>query len=214
VLRDLQGRGEVKRGADGRLHLFVLGAQSEATLPGPAWLELQHQLPGEQLSLYLIGPDVPQKAHGTRQDVDGKTRIHRLRGRAHEVLPKLAVKPSLVTMFNPGIGYKGGATEEHWLPTLRLLLGLGDEMEAKGGGGVGCPLLLTCFDEEDQTRDLKLLDSLLAPVQPSGRVRWLIPPGPNALASLRKGVDYRHDMNHIIASNSTLFSLRIARPHL
>jgi hypothetical protein len=105
-----------------------------------------------------------------------------------------------VTLFNPGIGFEGGATEGQWLPTLRLLIG----DQATGVKGVQCPLLLTSFDAEDQARDLRLLDSIV----PNG-LRWLIAPRPNAFASLKQGVSYRHDINHVIASNAALFSFRV-----
>jgi hypothetical protein len=88
---------------------------------------------------------------------------------------------------------------------------------------------MTCFDQEDEQRDVHVLCDMLQglPFQtsaggtgeprgtiahhdfgsPRSRARWVVPPQANAFASLRKGVDFRNDVNHLIASNSTAFVL-------
>jgi hypothetical protein len=97
------------------VHILMLGAQSEATLPVAAWREVHLQHPSLRIALHMVGPDVPREAHNTVQYLPrvenqssaesamGSTsgmRIHRYHGRYHD-LPPIAC--GLVVFFNSGI---------------------------------------------------------------------------------------------------------------
>lgn len=130
------------------IKLQVLGARAEATMPRHIWEDLCYFHPHRRFAIKLIGDHAPQmrkKAAAQVADTSANTlELEIINGLYHEIQDKTL--PDAFVMFNPGVGHP--FLKSNWRPTIEAVL------------TSGRPILLTAFSEEDQERDLKVLNAI------------------------------------------------------
>jgi hypothetical protein len=195
-------------------NIFIVGAGPEASLPIQNWEEalvLMHPLLQSnstepvELNLHFIGPAIHESVdtkivkQGAWGGDRARLRMHFHRAKFHELAnTQLPRDPHLVVCFNSGVGFTGGATESHWLPTLNLMFGDKSQSDQQQ---YQCPVVFTSFDVSDAERDVKLLEKF---VGSQASPRWLLPLQQNAFPSLRVGFDFRSNVNYVFAPNQYL----------
>jgi hypothetical protein len=200
--------------------LHVVGAGPEARLPPHQWDEFLYQHPelacGGGVTVHFIGPDViPQQPRASHWGTT-PLRVQYHRALYHDAIATLPA-PTLTVAFNSGIGFTGALSDQFWGHTVRHWFRTPNSSATK------TPLLFTSFDSADQAKDLRALahvspchfapsagsvaDTVASPV--IDPARWWLPPCANPFASLRLGIDYRHDMNHTFAPNARAMGLWI-----
>lgn len=149
--------------------IAVLGARTEALMPGFIWNRLAQRNCTTRFQIALIGDDVPQR-HGSRSSPSDAITLSYSSGLYHEMnLPD----PNAFVLFHPGLGHKH--LRSRWRPTIERVL------ESQK------PILMTAFSELDQERDMKELFEIAKSVNHSLDI--VVQPQLNAFRSLNLDLD-------------------------
>eukprot|EP00624_Nannochloropsis_granulata_P001329 evm.model.NODE_16477_length_6640_cov_25.901356.1 len=200
-----------KEEAAAAVHLAILGARAEASLPSAWWMELLC-LRCIHLHLHMVGPEMPHAVAKTAAraaehvvlDADRQLWLHKHHGLYHELVADIvssvtssssssAAAAATAAAQAPGGGsldaivlYNPGlghpALSTAWAPTLAKL-----QAERK-------PVLWTAHSQEDRDRDIALLGAQEKDVE------WLVGPERNPFASRKRLVDPL-DARHVLAAN-------------
>lgn len=183
-----------------KLTIMCLGAsQVETTLPPHIWLELQYQFPGVEFDLWFLGPEIPETFNTQNIEVNPKLKLHFRQTKYHEkkrrksTAAREAPAPDVIVCFNSGVGYTNA--EAHWGPTLDMIL-------PKQGNPAKYPLVFTSLDKADAKRDIECITKRFG-----GDIDWKIAPQECEFRSLRKNMNFKNDINHVFAANSTILAL-------
>jgi len=129
------------------LYIYVVGARQEATLPERVWEELAFLCPDVQVTVHLVGPEVPSSLDGKRSKVSDTLNL------AYDCVPfeelsADAPEPDLLVLFNSGVGFQHTQGNNEWGSALQAML------------ATGKPMLLSSFSQEDAARDEAFIKSL------------------------------------------------------
>jgi len=145
-----------------RLHVHVVGARAEATLPWIFWLELGRLDPAATWDLRFVGPDVDPRLVGAPVAA-GSVRAA-FSNAPYEADAPSRPPPDLLCLFNPGL-----SRVREWGPALDVIL------------GANRPVLCTGFNADDYATELAWCDALARHGRFVGRVERC---GENPMRSL------------------------------
>ncbi|CEG35875.1 uncharacterized protein PHALS_00202 [Plasmopara halstedii] len=133
-----------------KVDLHIIGARAEATMPRYLWDDLSFFHPGWQFNITLVGNHVPvmPARNKTRSKENTLVQLEMTNGLYHESVARKLTTPDAFVMYNPGIGHP--YLRESWEPTVLSVLASRK------------PMLITSFNLEDQQRDIKALQKLVA----------------------------------------------------
>ncbi|KAI7872903.1 hypothetical protein BDF14DRAFT_1750040 [Spinellus fusiger] len=174
------------------IHLFIIGARAEATLPQHLWLQLAYLFPQTPFHIHFVGPDaLPFNTEPYTEALNERvtfTYDNGLYEDYHDKRDRFDPYTNIFFLFSPGIGHE--ATRQGWQPSIKKLL------ETK------CPVFLTGYDEADMASDIKAVEEDYA-----GDFDWVLKPTANAFRSLKRDVDLT-DLRHTIHANWGIWGIR------
>ncbi|DAZ94782.1 TPA: hypothetical protein N0F65_002395 [Lagenidium giganteum] len=174
----------------GNINVLVVGARAEAMLPVALWNEVSILHPVTSINLVFIGDHVPvRSARHSRVQVHERLSIRTVTGFYHEL--ELDVVPDVVVMFNPGIGHPH--LKKHWAPTIHQLLHKD-----------GPPVLMSSFSQQDQARDIAMLEDLFPSNESTSSLEYLVKPQVNPFRSLQYHVDPTDPYNPVQVNQRVL----------
>lgn len=128
-------------------------------MPRHIWEDLCYFHPHSRFAIKLIGDHAPQmRKKAAALATASALELEIINGLYHEIQDKTL--PDAFVMFNPGVGHP--FLRSNWRPTIEAVL------------TSGRPILLTAFSEEDQQRDLEVLNAIATDAQME--LDFIVPP--------------------------------------
>jgi len=175
------------------LNIHALGARQEAALPDRVWQELQYLCPDVNISLRLIGPEIPGALDGKVSTLaspmaDSQSNFalsfHQC---LYEDLPEEIPPADVFVVFNSGIGYQREIGDPTWDRFLA------DALASR------VPIILSSFNEADAARDKDCVKAL----QAEHDCQILFAPEENPFMSMKKDAA-RNNYRYMVNSNYSL----------